>query len=191
MEMLKENDKLIIGIITLIFSITGVLASLILTIEYLNYLEHPQQKLFCAINSTFNCTSVMLSPEAKILGFPNSLLGLIGYSMFITYGLFLIFRKNKKINNLIDIIYFLGSFLAFIFSYWLIYVSVFLIKSLCIYCILSCISSTNIFFSMLYVMLFNKKNKLIQLKVSKKTYFLALLLWYICVISVTLIEKLN
>lgn len=180
-NLLRINTKNFLGLIIFIFSLTGTIASLILTIERIHYLSNPNTNLLCSINSTFNCKSVMNSPEAEIFGFPNSLLGLIGYSIFITYSLFLIFKSKKYLINIIDYIYLSGSFIAFIFSYWLIYVSVFLIESLCIYCIISCISATNIFFSLLYLFLQKTLRKTKFKYLNKYTYFTFILLWYLII----------
>lgn len=178
-NLLRINTQNFLGLIIFIFSLTGTIASLMLTIERIHYLSNPNANLLCSINSTFNCKSVMNSPEAEIFGFPNSLLGLIGYSIFITYGLFLMFKSKKYLINIIDYIYFSGSFIAFIFSHWLMYVSVFLIEALCIYCIISYISATNIFFSLFYLFLPQNSGKIKFKYLNKYTYSIFILLWYL------------
>lgn len=190
---MKLTFQKVTGIILMLFSTTGIIASLALSIERINLLKDANAVLSCSINSAFSCASVMTSPQAEILGFPNPLIGLIGFSMVFVYGLFLYFFKER--NKIVDLAYFLGILGAFIFSYWLLYESVFVIKSLCIYCLLSCFSATNMLFAHKLLLLkdgiiklkssFNEK---IQTFISKQYYFFVIGLWYLIVIALVYIE---
>ncbi|BDQ04796.1 MAG: membrane protein [Candidatus Dojkabacteria bacterium] len=188
-----QNFQKIVGIIIIIFSITGLLASLILSIEKVNRLKDPQIHLSCSINSAFNCVSVMDSPQAELFGFPNSFLGLMGFSFTLIYGVNLLLLKER--SKLLDLGFFAGITLAFIFSYWLLFQSAYVIKSLCIYCLLSCLSSTNIYFSLFILLLKDgtirlekKFNNIIQMFIEKQYYYYLIGLWYFVVILLILHE---
>lgn len=174
----------IISIIIVIFSLTGLLASFALTIEEISFLKEPHQ-LVCDINSVINCSTVMQSPQANLLGFPNSLMGIAGYAMTLILGL-LIDKLDRKI--LFGLL--IGSFGAFVFSQWLIYQSVFNIGAICPFCVLSGISSANIFFASLIKSLksnlFNLNKNIdekIQIFINKQYYFFIFGLWYFLLIG--------
>ncbi len=190
---MEKKFQKIIGFIIIIFSITGILASLILSIEKVNRLKDSQVHLSCSINSAFNCVSVMDSPQAELFGFPNSFLGLTGFSFTLIYGVSLLLLKER--SKILDLVFFAGVTLAFIFSYWLLFQSAYVIKSLCIYCLLSCISATNIYFALLILLLKdgiiqlgNAPNNIIQRFIEKHYYYYLIGLWYFVIIILILLE---
>lgn len=171
------------SLIIIFFSITGFLSSMVLQIEKIHLLENPDIKLSCSINTTFNCASVMKSWQSEIFGFSNPLLGIAGYSITGVIGFY--FLLHKKNIRLFKFGLFFGGIGAFIFSYWLLYQSVFVIHSICPYCLISCISATNIFVSSFYLALkenyFSLKGKLYNVFVSKLDkgwIILPVSLWY-------------
>ena len=151
MNHLKKNY--LAGLI-LIFAIVGLIVSFILTIEYLEILKNPDAALSCNLNSVINCASVMKSNESHILGFPNPLMGLVYYTGVAIIALVILTQGfvNRKLLYLV----LLTSIGGFIFSYWLLFSSLFRIKALCPYCVISCFSATTIFFSMLAFLLKDK-----------------------------------
>ncbi len=181
------------GLIIVIFSLTALYASLTLSIEYLEVLKNPEAALSCNINSAINCTTVMRSWQAELLGFPNTYFGLIGYGATLALGAILLFKKD--LGKWVNIAALLGSFIAFIFSYWLLWQSVFVIGALCIYCLVSCISATNIFYGFLLITLkentlefgenFNSK---VQNFIQKGYFWIILAIWYLIVIGTVLVE---
>lgn len=135
------NHKFSILFIT--FSIFGIIASLILTIDKIQLLSDPDFVAPCTISPYIDCTSVMKSWQASVFGFPNPLFGLIGYSITLTIGVFTYLHNviNKKTLKYII----LGTFMALVFSTWLIYQSIYNIGALCPYCLLSFTSATILF----------------------------------------------
>lgn len=183
----------ITGLIIVIFSLTALYASLTLSIEYLEVLKNPEVVLSCNLNSAINCTSVMKSWQAELLGFPNTYFGLIGYGATLALGALLLFKK--ELGKWINLLSLLGSFTAFLFSYWLLWQSAFAIGALCIYCIISCISASNIFFAFLLLNLkentfdFSEKlNDKINRFINKNYYWILIAIWYLVVTATILIE---
>lgn len=190
---MRLNFQKTVGLVTMIFCATGIIASLALSIERVNLLKDPNAHLFCSINNAFSCTSVMTSPQAEILNFPNSFLGLIGFSFVFVYGLVLFFFKERQ--RILDLIFLAGITGAFVFSYWLLFQSVYVIKSLCIYCILSCFSATNIFFAQTLLVLNDrlinindKFNEKIAVFIRKRYYFYVIAIWHIIIASMVYLE---
>lgn len=64
----------------------GLLSSFMLTLEYLHKLQEPSGQLICDINPFITCGPAMLSSAGSILGFPNVILGLVGFAVTITTG---------------------------------------------------------------------------------------------------------
>ncbi len=58
---------------------TGWLASFLLTLERFHVAADPNATLSCDVATFISCKSVMLSPEAKLFGFPNPLIGLAAF----------------------------------------------------------------------------------------------------------------
>lgn len=188
--------NVIAGIIILLFSITGLYASMTLSIEKLQVLQNANAELECNINAALNCTSVMKSWQAELLDFPNTYFGLIGYGITFAFGLMLAFKR--ELGKLLNLGVLAGSFGAFLFSYWLLWQSAFSIGALCIYCLISCASATNIFFAMLLV---NLKENTLELSeslntkinnfINKNYFWILIAIWYVIVIGTIIWEFQN
>lgn len=182
------KTKLLI-LVMIIFALSGLYASFTLTVEKIELLQTPTLELPCNINAVLNCGSVMKSSYADLLGFPNSILGLIGYSAVLTLGVILLFgaiinRRFFWLANLFN----LG---AVIFSYFLLYTSVYTIGALCPWCLLSCLSATMIFIALLLYSLkenhfgFSEDRHAKILMFLQKGYFIPIIvIWFtfICVL---------
>lgn len=185
--------EIIIPVTIILFSITGLYSAFILTTEKIELLKNADRVLPCTVNIIINCASVMKSPQAEVFGFPNPILGLIGYSTMLTFGVSLLFSKTRaKVYILLAT---LGSFLSVIFTYWLLSQSVYIIGSLCPYCLLSGISATNIFFALIYLNLKDGNFRpFIKLDIEKrKNTFISIfgssiVLWYLLIITLIYLE---
>ena len=63
------------GSFMLFGAISGFLASFLLTIDKIKILKDAKFNPSCNINEVLNCKSVMISKQAEVFGFPNSLTG--------------------------------------------------------------------------------------------------------------------
>src|ERR1700749_620460 len=70
----------------LIAGVIGLAASMGLTIEKIKILLNPSHVPSCNINPIVSCGSVMTTPQASVLGFPNSLLGIVGFTVVLITG---------------------------------------------------------------------------------------------------------
>lgn len=131
--------------ILIIGSIIGLLASFILTTDTIELIKNPQAELPCNLNPFISCTSVATTWQSSVFGFPNSLLGIVAFSMLFAAGIMLHFGgPDSSVMDKISGQYWarkplwllvnLGVFAAFIFVLWFFYQSVYKIGSLCIYC---------------------------------------------------------
>lgn len=87
------------------------------------------------------CQEVLNSSYSSIWGIPTASFGVAYYLSIILAAL--IYWQTK--NKLILLYWMLAPTLGFIFTLWLIYLQVWVIKYICVYCMLSALSSTILF----------------------------------------------
>ena len=111
----------------------GALAALVLTIEKIRVLEDPTYVPSCSINPILSCGSVMTSDQAEAFGFPNSLLGIAGFSIVATIGILLLTGAgvHRRIWQGLQ----LGVLAGAAFVGWLTFQSLYRIGALCPYCL--------------------------------------------------------
>ena len=89
----NQNRKLS-GAVLLLAGLAGFLASFVLTIDKLKILKDSNYKPSCNINAVLNCKSVMLSKQAEVFGFPNSLIGIGAFAMMLVVAVALLMGIN-------------------------------------------------------------------------------------------------
>lgn len=119
-------------ILLIIVGVIGIIAAFAITQDKFKLLEDPNFKPSCSINPIVSCGSVMQSAQSSAFGFPNPLIGLIGFPIFVTTGVLLIARARLPrwywlgLNG--------GLLFGLGFVLWLFYQSVYNIQALCPYC---------------------------------------------------------
>lgn len=181
------NLRNILFLFVLIFAVIGLWASFVITLDKIELLKNPDYIPPCNINPLFSCKTVMNTEYAEMFGFPNTIIGLVGYTVMITVSVFMLFQG--KVNRWLLIFANLGCLISFSFSYLLTWLSMYKIGALCPYCLLSCFAATNMFFTFLVVSLkdniFNLKhdvNHKIQKLIDKKLYIPIIILWNVGVV---------
>ncbi len=139
-----------LAIIILIVALLGFVDASYLAIKHFQGVIPP-----CSLVS--GCETVLNSSYSEILGIPVSLLGAL-YYLVILVGVFAYLEsKNTKLLKWSLLLTFFG----FIFSLWFIYIQAFILKSYCIYCIGSFVTSTTLF--VIALIIFSKyQNETIQ-----------------------------
>lgn len=138
----RLSDKWVFGTM-LAFGIVGLIAAFTLTVEKFHLLENPDAQLSCSFNLVLNCTTVMQTWQSSVFGFPNMLIGLMGYAVVITVAVAglsrVVFPKPFLIAA--NICYGLGA----LFAYWLFFNSVYDIQVLCPWCLVVTFATTILF----------------------------------------------
>lgn len=111
----------------------GFAASFILAYEKFELLENPLYVPACSINEAVDCGSVMRSPQAEVLGFPNAFLGIAGFPALGLFGALLF--TGGTLTRPIWITLRVGLTLAVVFVHWLAFQSLYRIGALCPFCI--------------------------------------------------------
>lgn len=116
----------------LIAGVIGLVASATLTVEKIDLLLDPGYVPSCNFNPILSCGSVMVTPQASLLGFPNPLLGLVAFTVVVVTGLLAVTKVGLPQWYWIGLT--AGLVLGAAFVHWLIYESLYSIGALCPYC---------------------------------------------------------
>jgi uncharacterized membrane protein len=137
----------------LVSSVIGLAASLVLSIEAIRLAADPASHASCDISAKVSCSTVGLSWQANLLGFPNAFLGLISEPVVITLAVAALggVRFPRWFLLTAQGFYFIG----FAFAYWLFYQAYFEIEALCPWCLLITATTTLVFFSLTRVNIMN------------------------------------
>jgi uncharacterized membrane protein len=116
----------------LIAGVVGLVAALTLTIEKIELLIDPSYVPSCSINPVLSCGSVMVTPQASVFGFPNSLIGIVGFTVVVVTGVLAIAKVRLPQWYWAGLA--TGTLLGVVFVHWLIGQSLYYIGALCPYC---------------------------------------------------------
>ncbi|OBI88272.1 vitamin K epoxide reductase family protein [Mycobacterium sp. 1245805.9] len=116
----------------LIAGVIGLGASMTLTVEKIQLLLNPAYVPTCNINPIVSCGSVMVTPQASVLGFPNPVLGLVGFTVVIVTGVLAVAKVPLPQWYWVGLT--VGVLLGAAFVHWLIFQSLYRIGALCPYC---------------------------------------------------------
>lgn len=133
-------------------------SSFIISVEKLKLLADPSYIPPCSINPVIGCGAVMQSPQAAVFGFPNPWLGLIGFAIIVTIGMAMLagaqFKRWFWIGTQLGMLFGVG------FIYWLFYQAVYVINSLCLYCMVVWALMIPLF---LYTVIYNLRERHLRL----------------------------
>jgi uncharacterized membrane protein len=159
----------------------------ILTVEKIQLLKHPNTALACDINPIVACGAVINTPQASAFGFPNPIIGLVGFGIVAAIGAGLLAGASFKRWYWIGLQG--GVTFAIAFITWLQFQSIFRIHALCPFCIVVWSITIPIFW---YTTLYNLRGGHIHTKGRMKQFssFLqrhhgdVLISWYLLLIGV-------
>ncbi|WP_107659619.1 vitamin K epoxide reductase family protein [Nocardia suismassiliense] len=118
--------------ILLLGGLAGWLASVALTVERFKLFTEPGYTPSCSINPILSCGSVMVTEQAAVFGFPNPLIGIVGFSVLVTLGVLSV--VGVGFPQWIWGGLWLGLAAGVGFVCWLIFQSLYRINALCPYC---------------------------------------------------------
>ncbi len=116
----------------LIAGVIGLIASSTLTVEKIKLLANSSYVPSCNINPIVSCGSVMTTPQASVLGFPNSLIGIAGFTVVTVTGVLAVAKVPLPRWYWIGLT--AGILAGTGFVHWLIFQSLYRIGALCPYC---------------------------------------------------------
>jgi uncharacterized membrane protein len=127
----------------------SLIASFVLSLDALALAADPNASLSCNINSVISCGTVGSSWQAHLFGFPNAYLGMLAEPVVITIAVASLggVRFPRWFMLSAQVVYSLG----FIFAYWLLYQSMFVIGAMCPWCLLVTASTTLVWVTLTHV----------------------------------------
>ncbi|MGW4095402.1 vitamin K epoxide reductase family protein [Mycobacterium sp. NPDC004974] len=116
----------------LIAGVLGLAASMALTIEKIELLIDPSYVPTCSLNPVISCGSVMTREQASVFGFPNSLIGLVAFTVTLVTGVLAV--AGVRLPRWYWAGLATGTLLGAVMVHWLIFQSLYTIGALCPYC---------------------------------------------------------
>lgn len=140
---MNKNNKNLTWII-LLFSLIGFSDAFYLTIKH-----YQGASVVCLMIQ--GCDRVTASVYSTIAGIPVALLGVFYYFLILLLAVsYLRNRNEKRFKKLMWV-----SLAGFLASLWFVYLQIFVIKAICIYCMVSAFTSIATF--LLFLILTSKK----------------------------------
>lgn len=112
--------------------IIGATAAFALTVDRIRLLQDPAFVPSCSISPLLSCGSVMTSPQAELFGFPNPLIGLATFPVVAALGV--ISLTGGRIPRSVWLGLQAGAVAGTVLVHWLIAQSLYVINTLCPYC---------------------------------------------------------
>lgn len=181
MRLLFQEKKY--AFFLLLSGVIGLVASFILTLDKIKLLENPQFAPACSLNPIITCSAAMSSAQATTLGIPNSMMGIVIYTVLIVISGSIIIGVyySRRIMGIMTYIAIAG----FVFTNYLILQSVLVLHVICPWCFTIWISVPIILLSAfkLYEQRCQKKD-MTQLdrttSLITKHALLIIGIWYLC-----------
>ena len=117
-------------------SFIGGVASFLQVIERITWgeqLHAPAKALACDLSSSFSCSSVFGAWQSSVFGFSNSLLCVTFFAVMLGFGLAALYSDNLQKAARLTAQFFSLFFLAF--GAWYLTQTIFVVGSLCIFCV--------------------------------------------------------
>lgn len=122
------------GAVVLFCGLVGAGAAFALAVEKFRVLTNPFYVPSCSVNEKLSCLSVMTSPQAEVLGFPNPLLGLLAFGALAAAGA-AVLASSRPLAPWFWAGLQAGTAAGLVFVHWLAWQSSIVIGALCPYCI--------------------------------------------------------
>lgn len=111
----------------------GLIAAFWQTLEKLTLLKNKDAILSCDLGSVFSCSNVLNAPQSSVFGFPNSIMCMILFTIFLAVGLVGLTGGQiaKKMRLAVQGL----SVFTLGFAFWFLFQSTYRIGAICIFCL--------------------------------------------------------
>ncbi|WP_403024479.1 vitamin K epoxide reductase family protein [Salinibacterium sp. GXW1014] len=134
-EGTRTAPRRLAGALLVVAGGVGLLAAWALTADKVVTLTQPEAPLECNFSLLVQCGANLESWQGSLLGFPNPLLGLVGWSAVIAVGVCLFF--GIRIADWLWVAFAVGVAAAMAFVLWLIGQSISVLGTLCPWCMVT------------------------------------------------------
>lgn len=116
--------------------LVGLFASMMLSIEEILHLKNPHAQLGCDLNPIIGCGSILDTWQGHVLfGVPNQFWSVAAFSAVVTVGFAIL--AGARLKRWFWLGLQAGMLLGFLFVLWFMGQSLFVLKHLCPYCMLT------------------------------------------------------
>lgn len=141
---LGQGSSRKLAALLLVGGLIGLLAAAVLLLEKIALLADPDYVPSCSINPVLSCGSVMVTRQADAFGFPNPVLGVVGFTVVATVGAALF--AGARLRGWFWAGLQVGVTAGVVFVHWLIVQSLYSIEALCPYCMVVWAITIPVFF---------------------------------------------
>ncbi len=142
-ETPKRSLKL--GVWYLLAAGLGLLAAFSLTMERFHSLAAPEAGASCDFSIVIQCSANLTSWQGSIFGFPNPLLGLMAWPFVLLTGVLVL--ANVKLPKFYWYTFLGGVTAGFGFVLWLMAQSIYVLGTLCPWCMVTWVAMVPTFFA--------------------------------------------
>ncbi len=125
-------------------SLIGWWAAFQLTLEKFHVLQNPDAELSCDISILVQCKANLEAWQGSVFGFPNPLIGITGWIAPLVVGAALL--AGARFARWFWALFGVGMLGAFVFVCWLISQSIFVLGTLCPWCMVTWLVTIPTFF---------------------------------------------
>jgi uncharacterized membrane protein len=182
----KLNSRNTLPYILMASGLIGITASFVLTYDKISLLVDASYEPSCNINPVLSCGSIMQTEQASLLGMPNTLFGLIAYSMLFTFGVLL--ASGAVVKKWVWVLAQMAATIGVIFMHYLFFQGVYRINAICPWCFIVWMITIPTFW---YITLYNLREGNIPLPKQllalsnfvQKHHADILIVWYLIIIG--------
>jgi uncharacterized membrane protein len=182
-----ERRPTVLAIFLIVAGAIGLWAAFMLTMDKFHLLENPDAQLSCNFSLLVGCTKNLNSWQGSLFGFPNPLLGLIGWTATIAVGVGVL--AGARFAKWFWMLFNLGVIGAMALVIFLITQSITVLNVLCPWCMVTWLVTIPTFWA---VTLYNLKTGNIPIPEAGRVFFGKLYTWVplITVISYAIVAIL-
>lgn len=134
-ETVTARRPVVVAIWLMFAGVVGWWAAFSLTMERFHQLQNPGEAASCDFNVLVQCSTNLQSAQGSVFGFPNPIIGLGAWIAPIVVGAALL--AGARFARWFWVLFWLGFAFALTFVIWLIAQSVFVLATLCPWCMVT------------------------------------------------------
>lgn len=134
-EQPSAQRPVVLSVWLIVAGVIGWWAAFQLTLEKLHNLANPDAVASCDFSVLVQCTANLESPQGSAFGFPNPIIGLTCWMAPIVVGVAML--AGARFAKWFWALFWLGFLFAFSFVCWLISQSIFVLGTLCPWCMVT------------------------------------------------------
>ena len=182
------NTIKFLPIIYIVVAVIGIVVAYWLTYDKIKILKEPNYRPICDINPIISCGDVMNAKQSNLLGVPNPIFGLVGFSMLLAFGLAL--KGGATLKRWLWLVINAGAAAGFLFFVYLFSQGVFVIHAICPFCFVIWMITPPVLW---YTTLYNIQAGNIKVKAKLRDFLVKhhgeiLTIWYVIVFGILLVK---